>query len=124
MAGIVFLGTTDLDRIKDFYVERVGMDHWLAQEGIAILRHENMLIGFQKKSEADTDALLTFYYPERSDVDRAFARFKDEALHPPRERPQFRIYNFFARDPEGRMIEFQTFLHELPEGPQPWGSAG
>ena len=98
------------------------MDHWLAQEGIEILRHENMLIGFQEKDEADTDALLTFYYPHRSDVDRAYAEFEDAALHPPRERPQFRIYNFFARDPEGRMIEFQTFLHELPAGPQPWGA--
>lgn len=95
---------------------------WLDQEGIAILRHENMLIGFQRSDRADTDTLLTFFYPRREDVDTAYDRFREIALDEPREKPQFRIYNFFARDPDDRMIEFQAFLHDLPRGPHPWGA--
>ena len=96
------------------------MTEWLSQEGIAILRHENMLIGFQEKDRADTDGLITFYFQTPEEVDKAYEQFRAEAHDPPRDRPEFRIYNFFASDPDGRMIEFQAFLHELPEGPQPW----
>ena len=41
-------------------------------------------------------------------------RLTGYAEHPPRENPDYRIYHFFARDPEGRSLEFQSFLHELP----------
>jgi hypothetical protein len=50
-----------------------------------------------------------------------YRKLADRAEHAPRENPQYRIYNFFARDPEGRLIEFQTFLHELP--PLKWSPA-
>ncbi len=120
MAGIVFIRTTQLIEIRRFYMDRVGMSEWLTQTGIAILRHENMLIGLQQQEQADTGSLITFYYRTREEVDEAYARFSAEALEPPRERPENRIYNFFAKDPDDRVIEFQTFLHELPEGPQPW----
>jgi len=44
-----------------------------------------------------------------------YAKFKDVATTEPRENTKYRIYNFFGRDPEGRAIEFQCFLHPLPE---------
>lgn len=98
------------------------MTHWLDQEGITILRHGNMLVGFQRKERADTDALLTFFFPRKEDVDEVYSEMKDVALGEPQERPRFRIYNFFALDPEGRKIEFQAFLHDLPPGPHSWGN--
>ena len=39
--------------------------------------------------------------------------FRDEALGEPRNNPRYPIYNFFAHDPEGRMIEFQLFTGEV-----------
>lgn len=115
MAGIVFLRTANLTWIVRFYTEEVGMEPWLSQPGIEILRHENLLVGFQEQADAlpDTDALLTFFYPSRTQVDEMYARFEAVATGPPRENPTYRIYNFFARDPEGRRIEFQCFLHPL-----------
>lgn len=117
MAGIVFVRTTDLAQIGAFYMERIGMRRWVSQTGIEILQHENLLVGFQQADRADTDSLITFFYPSREQVDALYARLSGIATSDPRENISFRIYNFFARDPDGRRIEFQTFLHALPPVP-------
>ena len=114
MAGIVFLKTGDLARILEFYTGRVGMTVWLEQPGITILRHENLLIGFQQHTGPDVAGVITFFYPARDDVDVMYEALRDTALEPPRTNEKYRIYNFFAHDPEGRTIEFQHFLHDLP----------
>jgi len=116
MAGIVFLKTEDLARILDFYTGTVGMSIWLEQPDITILRHENLLIGFQQHGTSDIAGVITFFYPAKSDVDAMYRTLRGIALEPPRSNERYRIYNFFARDPDGRLIEFQHFLHDLP----PW----
>jgi catechol 2,3-dioxygenase-like lactoylglutathione lyase family enzyme len=53
---------------------------------------------------------LTFVTPE---VDAWHARLVAQGVTieaPPAENARFRIYNFFARDPDGYRIEFQRFL--------------
>jgi histidyl-tRNA synthetase len=39
--------------------------------------------------------------------------FEAQAVSSPRENSKYRIYHFYARDPEGRSIEFQSFLHPI-----------
>ena len=117
MAGIVFLKTTDLARTLAFYTGLVGMSVWLEQPEITILRHDNLLIGFQQHSTADIGGLITFFYPGKGDVDAMYKALRSVAVEPPRVNERYRIYHFFARDPDGRMIEFQQFLHDLPA----WG---
>jgi catechol 2,3-dioxygenase-like lactoylglutathione lyase family enzyme len=116
MAGIVFLKTENLERIGRFYTGRIGMHVWLEQPEITILRHENLLVGFQQHSTSDITGLLTFFYPEKSGVDEMYETLRAVALEPPRRNERYHIYHFFARDPDGRLIEFQQFLHDLP----PW----
>ena len=111
MAGIVFIRTRCLQSLRDFYVDTVGMEPWLEQEGIAILAHENMLLGFQAWDAADTDTLLTFWVADRNHVDALYETLKDVADAKPAVNDRYGIYNFFARDPEGRRIECQAFLH-------------
>jgi hypothetical protein len=43
-----------------------------------------------------------------------YQALREVAQEPPRTNERYRIYNFFARDPDGRLIEFQHFLHDLP----------
>lgn len=117
MAGIVFLRTAQFEQVVSFYVEQVGMEMWLEQPGIAILRHGNLLVGFHHQPIADLDALLTFYYPTREQVDAMYAAMQDVATTDPKVNEKYQIYNFFGLDPEGRKIEFQQFLHPLPETP-------
>lgn len=114
MAGIVFLRTTQLERMRAFYTERIGMSVWLEQPDIAILRHGNLLIGFHGQASADLDGLITFFYETREEVDAMYERVRDIASTEPRENSKYRIYNFFAVDPEGRKLEFQHFLHPVP----------
>jgi catechol-2,3-dioxygenase len=111
MAGIVFLRTRMLEQLRPFYVDTLGMESWLEQPGIAILAHENMLIGLQQSDVADRDGLLTFWFRRRDEVDAMHARLADVADEPPQVNARYGIYNFFARDPEGRRIECQAFLH-------------
>lgn len=40
MAGMIFVRTTDLERINRFYTGEVGMSEWLSQEGIRILSQD------------------------------------------------------------------------------------
>jgi catechol 2,3-dioxygenase-like lactoylglutathione lyase family enzyme len=113
VAGIVFLRTREFERVVAFYRERVGMTMWLEQPGIAVLRHDNLLLGFHRQYEADTQGVFTFFYEMRAEVDAMHQRLADVALGPPKENAKYRIYHFYARDPEGRTIEFQQFLHPV-----------
>lgn len=112
-SGIVFLSTTKLDEIKDFYMQEVGCQLWLDQGSCLIFRYGNLLLGFCKGSKADLGGTITFFYPEKKDVDRMYEKFKEKAKSPPKENPKYRIYHFYTQDPEGRAVEFQCFLHPL-----------
>ncbi|MDG6220473.1 MAG: nitroreductase family protein [Candidatus Thermoplasmatota archaeon] len=113
MSGIVFLSTRDLEGMVKFYTHRMGMKIWLDQGGCVILKHGNMLLGFCKGQEADMSGVITFFHPSREMVDNAYEQLKDEAKHPPKENPTYKIYHFYAQDPEGRRLEVQSFLHAL-----------
>jgi len=112
--GIVFLRTAQFETVRTFYMDRIGMAVWLDQPDISILRHGNLLVGFHRQSTPDLDALLTFFYDSRAEVDAMYAKLKDIATTEPRENPKYRIYNFIGVDPEGRTVEFQHFLHPIP----------
>lgn len=115
MSGIVFFKTLMLDELRTFYVEKVGCKMWLEQAECFILRFGNMLFGFCQREEADLDALVTFFYPAKEDVDKAYELFKSTAAAEPVMNDKYNIYHFFAKDPEGRNIEFQYFA-----GPIDW----
>ena len=111
--GVVFLKTLELEEITEFYTQRIGVELWMDQEDCRIFRHGQFLFGFCKREESETCGILTFVYPDREGVDRMHDVFREEALDAPRDNPRYPIYNFFARDPEGRMIEFQVFTGEV-----------
>jgi catechol 2,3-dioxygenase-like lactoylglutathione lyase family enzyme len=113
MGGIVFVRTTELEKIRRFYTETVGMELWLEQPGIAILKFDNLLIGFQQAGDADLSGLITFFYDTKEEVDGMYGKVKALATGEPKVNEKYNIYNFFAKDPEGRPIEFQQFLHPV-----------
>lgn len=113
MAGIQFHKTKDLETVTDFYQNVVGMDSWLRQEDCAILKHENFLLGFCQREEKDTSGIITFFYRTKEQVDEMYDKLKQRATSKPTENEKYRIYQFFSRDPEDRVVEFQCFLHPL-----------
>ena len=115
MSGIVFFRTAQEDRVVEFYRERVGADVWLDQDGCTILARDGFKFGFCERDETDDCGILTFYYEDRTEVDETYDRLRDVARDPPVENDQYEVYQFFAEDPDGRTVEFQTFLHPLPD---------
>ncbi|MBD3370213.1 nitroreductase [Candidatus Fermentibacteria bacterium] len=110
-SGIVFLKATDLEGVRNFYQDQLGMTVWLRQADCLLLRHGNMVLGFCDRGTDSFDGLLTFVYPDRAGVDRMYQRLTDRAESAPEESEKYGIYQFFASDPEGRRLEFQAFLH-------------
>jgi len=96
-----------------FYTRRIGMETWLQQDDCVILRHGNLLLGFCERPETDCAGTITFFYDSREDVDAMHGNLVDIATTQPATNDKYRIYQFFARDPEGRILEFQHFLHPV-----------
>lgn len=111
MAGIVFFKTQQLDLLKKFYIEQIGMELWLEQADCIILKHENMLIGFCLRDQTDTDGMITLFYKTQEEVDAMYETFKECSLQPPKVNDKYKIYHCFVQDPDGRSVEFQQFLH-------------
>jgi len=117
--GLVFVKTQNRPAMVQFYQHKLNMKIWLEQPDITILSHGNMLVGFHNQPDLpaggiDTGIMFTFVYPTKAEVDTMYEKFKDStAGGPPRENERYRIYQFFAKDPEGRNLEFQVFLHSL-----------
>jgi nitroreductase len=113
MAGIVFLKTNNLDVMKEFYIGRAGMRLWLEQEDCAIFQHGNLLLGFCQRDEIDSCGIVTVFYEQKAAVDAAYRELSDCAEDKPKMNEKYQIYHFFARDPEQRLVEFQSFLHPV-----------
>ncbi|MBU7019035.1 MAG: nitroreductase family protein [Theionarchaea archaeon] len=111
MSGILFFTTKDLSAMHKFYTS-IGATVWLDQESCIIFRHGNLLLGFCRGTTCDTNGIITFFYPDRKGVDTMYDLLKERSTAP-KVNEKFRIYHFFAKDPEERVIEFQCFLHPL-----------
>ena len=113
MSGLIFLPTSDLRAAIAFYQSKLGMDLWLDQGDCAGMQHGNLLLGFCERSGEPFEGIITLFYETWEEVDATYLTLEDLAEGPPEENEAYRIYHFFARDPEGRRLEFQAFLHEL-----------
>lgn len=113
MSGILFNRSKDLAGIVEFYTQKIGASIWLDQKQCIIMQHGNLLFSFCRSEKVDDLGCITFFYHSREEVDAMYEKLKDVATSEPKVNQQFNIYNFFAKDPEGRTIEFQVFNHHL-----------
>ncbi len=113
MTGMNFFRSKDLETTTEFYMEELDMDLWLDQDKCKIVKDGNLLIGFCEGETVDEGGTITFFYRTKEEVDEMYEKFKDRARGEPSENDFFQVYQFFAEDPEGRTLEFQTFLHHL-----------
>lgn len=108
MDGIVFFRTQRHDEIVAFY-RNLGATIWREQPDCTILQAGDFRFGFCAREEADTEGIITFVFPDRDGVDGMYEQVSERADEPPRFNETYDIYQFFATDPEGRTVEFQTF---------------
>jgi len=112
MSGLIFFTSNELEGVRKFYIERIGMELWHDQGACIILRHESFLLGFCQGEKKAGDPCITFLYNSRSRVDEEYEKLKDVATTEPELNTKFKIYHFWGKDPEGRTLEFQYFLDE------------
>jgi len=111
--GIIFMRSQKPEKLKHFYMNEVGAEMWLNQGACQIYKFGNILFGFCKSEPVSMDGVLTFFYPNKKEVDEMYVKFEDIATTSPQMNEKFNIYHFYAKDPEGRSIEFQFFNHSL-----------
>lgn len=118
MNGIVFFQTKMLPSLKKFYLEKVGCRLWMNQGDCLIFKHGDFLFGFCQREEADCSGVITFFFKTKKTVNKRYLQFSEIADKAPRRNLHYPIYHFFARDPEGRKIEFQYFYNLRSEYPK------
>ena len=74
-----------------------------------------MVLGFHQITDSvdrpDLHKACTHSYARQpGHVDEMYRRLMDVADAEPRYNERYRIYQFFAKNPEGRNLEFQAFL--------------
>jgi len=112
LGGIVFFQTKMQAELSKFYTEKVGCKLWMDRGGCHIFQHGNMLFGLCQREVKDDLGMITFFYSTREEVDEIYKKCKDLAIHEPKENDYYGIYHFYAKDLEGRNVEFQYFLEE------------
>jgi catechol 2,3-dioxygenase-like lactoylglutathione lyase family enzyme len=110
---ITFLKTRDLGRTTDFYTQVLGLPLILDQGTCKIFRAgDSAYLGFctTVASTGSNEVIFTFVV---DDVDEACAELEKAGIQievRPRYNPQYNIYQFFMRDPNGYLLEVQRFF--------------
>ena len=107
----------DLDEAAGFYGDMLGLTLW-RDAGTARIYHASaqgfigICTAFGDRVVQPAGGMITLL---RDDVDGCYARLKARGASlrgAPEELPQFGIYSFFCKDPNGYVIEVQRFLDQ------------
>jgi catechol 2,3-dioxygenase-like lactoylglutathione lyase family enzyme len=116
--GITFCYTKDLDATSKFYETVLGLELALDQGGCRIYRvAPDSYLGFcQRDADPGRDGIILTLVTD--DVDGWYERLREHGVsidQEPRQNPDYLIYHFFFRDPNGYLLEIQRF--ENPKWP-------
>ncbi len=116
---ITFIYTNDFKLSSQFYEQTMGFSLWLDQGTCRIYQVSGSgLLGVCQVSEASkasfsvgeqTNIILTIVTHQ---VDEWYSYLKAQGVkipEPPKSNPNYHIYHFFLRDPNGYLIEIQRF---------------
>lgn len=116
---ITFLYTPDLAQTARFYEDIIGLELGLDQGTCRIYQvTQNGYLGLCQQAAAvppvESNARTVILTIVTTHVDEwyQFLIEKDvQPEHAPAINPDYDIYHFFLRDPNGHLLEFQQFLH-------------
>lgn len=114
---VTFLDTRDLARTADFYERILGL-RLARDQGACRIYHVcgGAYVGFCQRADAPHPAPHVTLTLVTDHVDEWFARLRAhgaEIVKAPADNPPYRIYNGFARDPSGYLVEIQRFWEPL-----------
>ena len=113
-AHITFLRVADLDRSHGFYGDGLGLPLVLDQGGCRIYRlTPTAFVGLCERENPGSEGVVVTIVSD--DVDGWYSLMAGAGADVegrPRDNPEYRIYHFFARDPDGHLLEVQRFWDE------------
>lgn len=111
---VTFLYTRDLAGTAEFYEQILGLPLALDQGSCRIYQvTKTAFIGFCQRETAPTQPQGIILTLVTDVVDRWYDRLCERGVRfeqPPTLNRQYNIYHCFLRDPNGYLIEIQTFL--------------
>ncbi len=116
-AAIAFYPAQDLAATRDFYLRDLGLELARDQGSCLIFRvATGGLFGFCHHAGPTPEhrgLILTVVTDEVDAVYQRLRRLGVETESSPRLHPDYGIYHFFARDPDGYRVEVQRFVEPL-----------
>ena len=114
---ITFLHSSDLETTLQFYSDVLGLN-LVRDQGICLIFQvtETAFLGFCEHIvpiQPGRRIILTLVSDE---VDHWYEILKGKKVDlaaPPKLNPQYQIYHFFLKDPDGYTIEIQKFVNPL-----------
>jgi catechol 2,3-dioxygenase-like lactoylglutathione lyase family enzyme len=110
---VTFLYTRDLAATAVFYEQTLSLPLVLDQGSCRIYRVSgDAFLGFCERAEAPQQPRGIIFTFVTTAVDEWYAHVVARGLRPehePRLSPTYNVYHFFLRDPNGYLLEFQTF---------------
>ena len=117
---IAFLPVRDLAATRDFYERDLGLP-LVRDQGTCLIfgGPAGGHFGFCHRTDeaalpTDEQLILTVVTERVDDVYRRLRSVGVETEAAPTHHPDFEIYHFFARDPDGYRVEVQSFDRPLP----------
>jgi len=113
---IHFYKTYDLTAVRRFYGDVLGLTLYKDQGKCLIYDLDGHgKIGFCTHHPAHhaNSTCIAFVYERKIEVERMYERLKTEvsSITQPKLNDEFKLYHFFAEDPDGHTLEFQVFLN-------------
>lgn len=111
---VTFLYTYDLEASHAFYAGSLGLPLVLDQGACRIYRVSgNAFVGLCRRAEGELRTGDVIFTLVSADVDGWYAHLIAQGVpveKPPTLNPAYNIYHLFVRDPNGYLLEIQTFL--------------
>ena len=115
---LVFVYSEDPTRSIAFYRDVLGLEEVLDQDGqcrifrVAGAAYFGICKARPGRSVTKDGVVLSFVTDAVDGWHEHLQEKGAEVLGPPKESAVFKVYGFFARDPDGHLIEFQRFLND------------
>lgn len=107
------LSVSDLERSIAFYRDKLGLHLGFRGKSMADFDESGLVLD-QTEERVDGSAVTVGFAVE--DVDATFSTLRDRGVlsdQPPKDQ-SWGVRNFYCRDPDGYVIEFETRLRQEP----------
>lgn len=114
---ITFLHSNNLKTTQHFYSDMLGLE-LSRDQGTCLIFKVNVgaYLGFCEHIEPIGSGRKVILTLVSGDIDTWYQRLKEngaEIISPPAFNPEFQIYHFFIKDPDGYWVEIQQFNEPL-----------